>query len=245
MTRVLIAGAVLTAGMFATAGAAGAAPVPADADAARSAAAAPSTVHALAGFLGDLRVREGAPAAATAVTVGETVLPVYTLSAEFVAGAAGAEPGRLAYLAVPAVAGDGRTATVQVVRDGGGWTVGNLASGDEEFRLAGKLPGGAVLLHEPQVDAWYATESGRLTVLDPGGSGRAAGDVVTVADYQRAVGERYGDKQAGSGYAADGKAGGYGPSSEEDSPVLPLALGGLGLVAAGVAGLRLRRAVRG
>ncbi|RZS40868.1 hypothetical protein EV193_103182 [Herbihabitans rhizosphaerae] len=249
ITRVLAVGALLTAGMFTAMGSAAAAPPPADVHAARAAAAAPATVEALTDFFGDLRARDGAPAArATAVTVGHTVLPVYTLSPEFVSGAAGADPGKLAYLAVPAAANDGRTATLQVTREGdGAWTVGNMASGDLEFQLAGKLPAGAVLLREPQVNAWYARQGDRLTVIDPGGTDRTAGEVLTVADYQKAVGQRYADKQAGSGYAARGQAGGYGlgqrPIGDDNGVVPLLCLGGLGLI--GVAAFGIRRSRRG
>ncbi|KOV90050.1 hypothetical protein [Nocardia sp. NRRL S-836] len=226
-TRTLAVAAALSAAVLLSAGPLAHADEPvsaADLRAARAAATAQSTVDAVTDFLGDLRARDGQNLGATSVTVQDGVVPVYTLAPEFVSGAQGAQPGRLAYLAVPATSGDGRTSTIQTVRGRDGrWEVGNLASGDQEFRLAANLPTGATLLHEPQVNAWYAGKGGELTVLDPGGSGRAAGERLTVADYQRAVHQAYGDKQRGSDYAAKGMAGGYAAQPDSGVPVLPLA----------------------
>jgi hypothetical protein len=202
-------------------------------------------VEAVTDFLGGLRVREGRARGTAAVAVRDGVVPVYTLSQEFVAGVAGAQPGKLAYLAVPASSSDGRTSTIQTVRgEDGRWTVGNLASGNQESRLAAKLPAGATLLHEPQVNAWYARQGDGLTVLDAGGSGRAVGERLTVADYRRAVSKAYGDKQNGSEYAAQGMAGGYSQESGSGGDsTLPLA--GLGVLALlGAAPFVLHRARR-
>ncbi|MET9225752.1 hypothetical protein [Lentzea sp. NPDC003310] len=208
---------------------------------ARAAATAPSTVDAVTDFMGDLR--EGHSLGAATVAVRDGVVPVYTLSPEFVAGVRGARPGRLAYLAVPASSSDGQTSTIQTVRgEDGRWTVGNLASGDQETRLAATLPAGAVLLHEPQVNAWYASKGAQLTVLDPGASGRGPGSRLAVADYQRAVAKAYGDKRGGSEYAAQGMAGGFGPESGESGSVLPLVgLGAAALLGTGAFALRTAR----
>ncbi|KZB87670.1 hypothetical protein [Amycolatopsis regifaucium] len=180
--------------------------------------------------------------------VGES-FPVYELSRDFVAGD-GAGAGQLAYVAVPVTASDGQTATVWSVRgDDGVWRVGNIASGDRESELARRLPAGATLLHEPQVDAWYALRDGRVTLLDPGAGGYATGASATLAEYQKTVSGRYGAMLAGSPYAQEGKAGGYnaqvmprgdgGPAPDaQDTGFVPLLIFG-GLLLIGIAGFFL------
>ncbi|KFU82586.1 hypothetical protein SAMN04489729_6306 [Amycolatopsis lurida] len=183
------------------------------------------------------------------VSVVDESFPVYELSRDFVAGD-GAVAGRLAYVAVPVTASDGRTATVWSVRgDDGVWRVGNIASGDRESALAKRLPAGASLLHEPQVDAWYALRDGRVTLLDSGASGYATGASHTLAEYQKTVSGRYGAMLANSLYAQEGKAGGYnaqvmprgdgGPAPDaQDTGFVPLLIFG-GLLLIGVAGFFL------
>ncbi|MFI9454962.1 hypothetical protein [Amycolatopsis sp. NPDC052450] len=183
------------------------------------------------------------------VSVVDESFPVYELSRDFVAGD-GAVAGRLAYVAVPVTASDGQTATLWSVRgDDGAWRVGNIASGDRESALARRLPAGAALLHEPQVDAWYALRDGQVTLLDSGASGSAAGASVTLAEYQKTVSGRYGDLLANSPYAQEGKAGGYnaqvmprgdgGPAPDaQDTGFVPLLIFG-GLLLIGVAGFFL------
>lgn len=183
------------------------------------------------------------------VSVVDESFPVYELSRDFVAGD-GAVAGRLAYVAVPVTASDGRTATVWSVRgDDGVWRVGNIASGDRESELARRLPAGATLLHEPQVDAWYALRDGRVTLLDSGVSGYASGASATLAEYQKTVSGRYGAMLANSPYAQEGKAGGYnaqvmprgdgGPAPDaQDTGFVPLLIFG-GLLLIGVAGFFL------
>ncbi|WP_410653578.1 hypothetical protein [Amycolatopsis sp. cmx-4-54] len=183
------------------------------------------------------------------VSVVDESFPVYELSRDFVAGD-GAVAGRLAYVAVPVTASDGRTATVWSVRgDDGVWRVGNIASGDRESELAKRLPAGATLLHEPQVDAWYALRDGRVTLLDSGASGYANGASATLAEYQKTVSGRYGAMLANSPYAQEGKAGGYnaqvmprgdgGPAPDaQDTGFVPLLIFG-GLLLIGVAGFFL------
>ncbi|WET78470.1 hypothetical protein P3102_31125 [Amycolatopsis sp. QT-25] len=187
--------------------------------------------------------------AISAINVTDETFPVYELSRDFVAGE-GAVAGRLAYVAVPVTASDGRTATIWSVRgDDGAWRVGNIASGDRESTLARRLPAGAALLHEPQVDAWYALRDGRVTLLDSGASGSAAGASVTLAEYQKTVSGRYGGLLANSPYAQEGKAGGYnaqvmprgdgGPAPDaQDTGFVPLLIFG-GLLLIGVAGFFL------
>jgi hypothetical protein len=150
------------------------------------------------------------------VQIAPDAYPVYELSPDFVMGKPGAAPGDFAYFAVPARASDGRTATLWSVRGAdGAWQVGNIASGDVEAAFARRLPAGAQLLHEPQVDAWYAVRDGRLTSL-------SERTIVNVADYQRTVSQRYADKLPGSPYAREGEAGGYDATSQ----VMPRGDGG-------------------
>jgi hypothetical protein len=197
------------------------APVSGAAQAAGISSADAVAAHAAAADLQDTLVRFFAQApdakGPVMVQVAPDAYPVYELSPDFVVGKPGAAPGDFAYFAVPAQASDGRTATLWSVRgDDGAWQVGNIASGDVEAAFARTLPAGAQLLHEPQVDAWYAVRDGRVTPLS---ENKAA---VTVADYQRTVSARYADKLPGSAYAREGEAGGYDATSQ----VMPRGDGG-------------------
>ncbi|WP_181776516.1 hypothetical protein [Amycolatopsis pittospori] len=199
--------------------------------------------------LGRFFTQTGGSRQAPSVSVVDESFPVYELSRDFVAGD-GAVAGQLAYVAVPVTASDGQSATVWSVRgDDGAWRVGNIASGDRESELARRLPVGATLLHEPQVDAWYALRDGRVTLLDSGASGFAAGASATLAEYQKEVSGRYGAMLAGSPYAQEGKAGGYnaqvmprgdgGPAPDaQDTGFVPLLIFG-GLLLIGIAGFFL------
>ncbi|QXV61782.1 hypothetical protein [Amycolatopsis sp. TNS106] len=199
--------------------------------------------------IGRFFTQTGGSSRTPSVSVVDASFPVYELSRDFVAGD-GAVAGRLAYVAVPVAASDGRTATVWSVRgDDGVWRVGNIASGDRELALAKRLPAGATLLHEPQVDAWYALRDGRVTLLDSGASGYATGASHTLAEYQKTVSGRYGAMLANSPYAQEGKAGGYnaqvmprgdgGPAPDaQDTGFVPLLIFG-GLLLIGVAGFFL------
>lgn len=194
------------------------APVSGAAQAAGISSADAFAAHSVAAGYQDVLVRffAQAPGAGGPVTVriAPDAYPVYELSPDFVAGKPGAAPGDFAYFAVPAQASDGRTATLWSVRGAdGAWQVGNIASGDVEGEYARKLPAGAQLLHEPQIDAWYAVRDGRVTSLADGKA---------VADYQRTVEARYADKLPGSAYARDGEAGGYDATSQ----VMPRGDGG-------------------
>ncbi|WP_158892512.1 hypothetical protein [Amycolatopsis anabasis] len=257
MKRILALAALATAGFFATATGAQAAPEPAagqpsgaDVASAHSAAADPAVQATLGKFFAQGGGQQRAAVAqAPAVTVDRASVAVYELSKDFVAGVAGAPAGTLAYLAVPARAADGQVATLWTVRAAdGAWQVGNIASGDREAKLAAALPAGALLLHEPQVDAWYAQRDGRVTLLDAGVSGRPVGEVTALADYQRAVSQRYGDKLAGSDYARQGAAGGYaGTVLREDNAAVESGTGwtallvlGAGLVVVGAAAFLVR-----
>ncbi|MEV7092158.1 hypothetical protein AB0M80_04880 [Amycolatopsis sp. NPDC051045] len=212
--RVLVLAVLTGAALLMTAPVSGAAQATgissADAVAAHSAAAGFEDV--LVGFFAQ------APGARKPVSarIAPDAYPVYELSPDFVAGQPGAAPGEFAYFAIPARASDGRTATLWSVRGAdGGWQVGNIASGDVEGEYARQLPAGAQLLHEPQVDVWYAVRDGHVTAL-------SENKAVTLVDYQRTVSQRYGDKLPGSDYARDGEAGGYDATSQ----VMPRGDGG-------------------
>ncbi len=194
------------------------APVSGAAQAAGISSADAVAAHTAAAGLRDTLVRffAEAPDAKGPVTVevAPDAFPVYELSPDFVAGKPGAAPGDFAYFAIPARASDGRTATLWSVRGAdGSWQIGNIASGDVEGEYARKLPAGAQLLHEPQIDAWYAVDGGRVTSLADG---------KPVAGYQRTVGARYADKLPGSAYDRNGEAGGYDATSQ----VMPRGDGG-------------------
>jgi len=210
--RVLVLAVLTGAALLMTAPVSGAAQAAgissADASAAHSAAAGFQDV--LVGFFAQAPGAQGP----VSVQIAPDAYPVYELSPDFVAGKPGAAPGDFAYFAIPARASDGRTATLWSVRGAdGSWQVGNIASGDVEGEYARKLPAGAQLLHEPQIDAWYAVRDGRVTSLADGKA---------VAGYQRTVEARYADKLPGSVYARNGEAGGYDATSQ----VMPRGDGG-------------------
>lgn len=246
-------GAAVLAGaaMLTTAGAAGAATGPAGTPSAADTAA----IGQVTGGKQTLdRLAEtkfpGAHAAAAATSANadpRTQVPVYEPTAGFVSGTSDV-PAALAYVAVPARTGDGTTATVWAERQGAAWTVVNVASGDYERKYAAAATGG-YLLHEPQVNAWYAVRGDAVTVLDGSVTGLAAGTKLALADYRAQLHQRYADKLPGSAYDRDGAGGGYGgreravPAADSDGlPLLPFVLGGvLVLVAGAVVVPRLRR----
>ncbi|MDX3194219.1 hypothetical protein PV458_37985 [Streptomyces sp. MN03-5084-2B] len=194
------------------------APVSGAAQAAGISSADASAAHEAAAGFRDVLVRFFAQAPGAQgpvkVQIAPDAYPVYELSPDFVAGKPGATPGDFAYFAIPARASDGRTATLWSVRGAdGAWQIGNIASGDVEGEYARKLPAGAQLLHEPQIDAWYAVRDGWVTSLTDGKA---------VAGYQQTVEARYADKLPGSAYARDGEAGGFDATSQ----VMPRGDGG-------------------
>ncbi|MGW0523405.1 hypothetical protein [Crossiella sp. NPDC003009] len=240
VTAALGAGLLLANGWGASAAPAANEPSAQDLAAAAQVAADPSTRATLGKFFQadpSGSSTGGAPGLDAEIAVAPQPVPVYQLAKDFVAGKSTA-PGSLAYVAVPATGAGGASATLWTVRDErGAWQVGNIASGDRERQLAAKLPQGAYLLQEPQIDAWYAVHGDTVRRLDGDGA------TVSVADYQRAVAAKYGDKQAGSNYAQRGNAGGYGyaaPADEGSS--LPLVLVLLGsLLVIGFGSVFLRR----
>ncbi len=251
MLRKAMGVAVLAgAAMLTTGAAASAASGPADAPTAADTAAigqvtgGPDTLVRLA-----KTKFPGARAATAAQQTADprTQVPVYEPTAAFVAGKSDV-PAALAYVAVPARTGDGTAATVWAERQGPAWTVVNVASGDYERQYAQAAAGG-YLLHEPQVNAWYAVRGDAVTVLDGSVTGLAAGTKLSLQNYRAALHQRYADKLPGSAYDRDGAGGGYGgreravpAAAPGDAPALPFVLGGVLVLAAGAAAVpRLRR----
>lgn len=185
-------------------------------EAAHEAASAPATLDTLSRFF----AREGAVArTAAAPRIEAKTVPVRTLSAEFVAGRAGAAPSTLDYLAATAVSSDGQKASLWTVPGASGsgeWQVVNIATGDDEARYTAQgaraLPGGTVF-REPQIDAWYVHDASRVLPLDEDATAAVGAKGTSLNAYRARVKEAYGDKLPGSGYAKSGKAGGYGPGA--------------------------------
>ncbi|WP_051385624.1 hypothetical protein [Actinokineospora inagensis] len=204
LVTLAIAIVIAVTGVFGFAGYAGADTVPvdgavstADTAAAQAVAATPDVSATVGKFLGAAGFASTGPA-----QVGGSSVPVYELTGDFVAGKS-TKVGRLAYVAVPAACAGGAKASVWTVRDGAGhWSVANIAAGDLEFRHAAEVGAGAVLLQEPQTNSWYALTGNSVRSL-------ATGRTVTVAQYQRDVAARYGDKLPGSAYDRQGVAGGF------------------------------------
>ncbi|MFG3493509.1 hypothetical protein [Streptomyces sp. NPDC047928] len=229
----------------------GAAATPPPAPSPLAAAQAPATLSTLARFF----ARDGAsPRTASVPRVEGTTVPVRVLSPEFVAGRRGAPPARVEFHAATAVSADGRKASVWTVRQGAGWQVVNIATGDDEARYAGRgaraLPGGTVF-REPQIDAWYVHKGGRVLPLDEDAIRAVGANGTTLAAYQDRVAAAYGDKLPGSAYARKGNAGGYdrdgtgGPAAAGAEPApatgasWTAGAGAVGAWAAGLAALAL------
>ncbi|WP_354644249.1 hypothetical protein [Kitasatospora camelliae] len=143
-------------------------------------------------------------------------VPLYELSPEFVTGKAGATPDgalRLSYLTSRVAAGDGRQASVLLAPqpDGQNWQLAGIRDGDAEIALAERGSAQARTFAEPQLHAWYRlTEQGRVEALNPEATGGLGGKPsLTLAEYQKLVTARYGDKQPGSAYDRKGLAGGW------------------------------------
>ncbi|WIV55262.1 hypothetical protein [Amycolatopsis nalaikhensis] len=251
LKKALGAAVVAGAAMLMTAGAADAASGPAGTPTAADTAAIGQLTGGAATLdrLASTKFPGAHPAAVARAAAADprTQVPVYEPTAEFVAGKSDV-PAALAYVAVPARTGDGTPATVWAERQGAAWTVVNVASGDYERQYAQAAAGG-YLLHEPQVNAWYAVHGDSVTVLDGSVTGLAAGTKLALADYRAALHQRYADKLPGSAYDRDGAGGGYGgreravPAADPgDVPVLPFVVGGVLVLAAGAVVVpRLRR----
>ncbi|WP_329489388.1 hypothetical protein OG618_22785 [Kitasatospora sp. NBC_01246] len=199
---------------------------------------------------------EARAASAAAPSLSGDTVPVYTLDAGFVAGAAGAPVATAEYTASKAVSADGQVASVWTVKQGDGWRVVNIASGGDETDYAARAApgGGGTAFREPQLNAWYVLRDGRVLPLDDEARRSVGGSGVSLAAYQRLVHQRYGDKLPGSAYDRAGKGGGYQPdatgqgAAAADGGTLPAvtaaaALGATALVGAGLA-LRRRAGAR-
>ncbi|MFF4344130.1 hypothetical protein ACFY00_29885 [Kitasatospora sp. NPDC001540] len=228
--------------------------------AARSATQQPAVLHQLGHFfarrgvpptqrLGISAAEEAKAATAAAPRLTGDTVPVYTLSAAFVAGRAGTPVAEVEFTATTAVAADGQRASVWTARQGGGWRVVNIASGGDEADYAARAAAdGGTAFREPQIDAWYEVKGGRVLPLDEDAR-RSVGDRgTTVAAYQQLVHQRYGDKLPGSAYDASGKAGGFqaaAPAGADRDGGRVLAAGGaIGVtaLAGAVVGARRRKA---
>ncbi|WP_405779160.1 hypothetical protein [Streptomyces sp. NBC_00859] len=226
--RALIAGAAATAVLALAPGASaadhptGPAPrltdSPAGRSAAQRAAKTSGTLHTLAHFFATSGAHPGPAASTAGATPGieGPAVPVYTLSAAFVAGRPGAPIARLDFLASTAVASDGRKASVWTVPHGSSWQVVNIATGDDEARYAARgaaaLPGGTVF-REPQINGWYVVKGARVLPLDAEAVRAVGARGTTLPAYQHRVHQAYGDKLPGSAYATKGEAGGYAESA--------------------------------
>lgn len=247
---VLAAASAASAALLALAPQAAAAPVPqpqtATAEtraAAARAAAAPEALDTVSRFF----AREGkvAPEAARPRIAGEAVA-VHYLSPDFVAGRPGAPVARLEFLASEAVSSDGQRAALWTARTEAGWQVVNIATGDDEFRYArlgaAELPGGTVF-REPQIDAWYVADGGRVLPLDEDAVAAVGTGGTSLDAYRARVTRAYGDKLPGSAYALRGAAGGFAEgSAEPDAAVSAVSgvsgvVGGAGAVALGTLGV--------
>ncbi|GAA2081955.1 hypothetical protein GCM10009801_41370 [Streptomyces albiaxialis] len=184
--------------------------------AAHKAASADGTLGTLARFF----ARDGAVTANKAdPRVKGGAVPVYTLARDFVAAesasrAAARPVAELELFASEAVSSDGQRASVMSARTPGGWRVVNIATGADETRYAAKgaakAPGGTVF-QEPQIDAWYVLDGGRVLPLDPDARKAVGAKGTSLGAYHARVHKAYADKLPGSGYDKKGLAGGFGP----------------------------------
>jgi len=144
------------------------------------------------------------------ITVASKGIPVYTLDVGFVTGTPGAPAGVLRSIAVTATAANGAKATLRAAPDQaapGGWTVGNVLSGNDEETLSARLRPGSVLLNEPQINGWYDLSPDGVVLLQASLPQTPVGQFVPLADYQRQVHDRYADKLPGSKYQKGGGVG--------------------------------------
>lgn len=165
-------------------------------------------------------------------------IAVYTPTADFVAGRSSV-PATLSYVATPAKTAAGQPVMLWAKRSGSTWRVFNIASGSVEQSYANKSAGG-YLVHEPQINGWYAMHGNTVTVLHATRAGLPDGTTMTVAAYQKALSGRYGDKLPGSAYDRKGLMGGYGTETSNDTSwAVPASA--IALIAAALLTFMLRR----
>lgn len=146
-------------------------------------------------------------AAGAKLAVYQDTIPVYALSADFVRTGAG-DVGTLWYVATPAAKGNTLLTLFTAPDQAGAWHPVNVATGNTEAKMAAAAHG-AKLLTEPQIGAWYAVAGSSLRALNPEATKAIGSTPISLTAYKQQVSSRYADKQAGSTYAKDGKAGGY------------------------------------
>ncbi|GAB3830775.1 hypothetical protein [Kribbella italica] len=216
----LVASLVLAGSAAGTAGAAAPGPDLAAAKAAAHSAAAGQLIAKAAERLPQTAAKAG-------TVVQQDAVPVYALNPEFVAGKS-ADVASLWYVATSASKG-GAAMTVYTAPDAAGtWQAVNVASGNTESKMAGAAKG-AKLFTEPQIGAWYALSGDRVRALNPSATEAIGAQPISVAAYQEKVTSRYGDKQAGSAYHANGTAGGYdvnAATADSSFPLVQVAAGG-------------------
>ncbi|MDF8266441.1 hypothetical protein [Luteipulveratus flavus] len=185
----------------------------------------------------------GAPAKGSAASRMAAAVPVYELSPAFVRSGTG-PVGQARFAVTTYSIGSEKAAITTAPAPDGTWQAVNVASGDTEARM-GALAKGSPLLHEPQVDAWYAVRGDRVVALDGDARTAIGGGSVSVAQYASLVHGRYADKMPGSAYDAAGYAGGYAttpPKARTEDSGQVLAAAGLAAVGVlGVAGVARRR----
>jgi hypothetical protein len=197
---------------------------PGSADIAAAHAAATSSLDTVGRFLaaggqkpqGTMQQQEAA-AATQAPRLDSTTVPVYYLSAAFVAdpsSAGSAAPvANLAFLATDAVGTSGAHASVWTAKVGTAWKVVNIAQGSDETAYAGQAEPGGTVFEEPQIGAWYQLLGGRVLPLDATARQSVGTRGMSLADYHQLVRSRYADKLPGSAYDRAGIAGGFQPQN--------------------------------
>lgn len=179
-------------------------------------------------------------------------VPLYELAPDFVTGKArptSADAVRLSYLAGEVTTKDGHHAAVLLSRRSasGPWGLAGIRAGDEDISYAKQATQGSTVFSEPQIHAFYRLVNNTVVPLNheaqTGFSGRHS---MSLAEYQKLVHRRYGDKMPGSAYDRKGLAGGYGlvsarPTHTEGTSSM-LLLGGPGAALALAGGtLAMRR----
>ncbi|MBV6699896.1 hypothetical protein [Kitasatospora aureofaciens] len=183
----------------------------------------------------------GAPATAPAAVAApprfdlKDPVPMFELSADFVAGKNPTTPLRLTYLASRVSAADDHQAAVLLAPTGSGasgsgaqpdgtqnvgsegWELAGIRDGDADISLAERGTAQARTFTEPQIHAWYRlTDKGMVEPLNQEATTSLGGqNGITLAAYQKLVNSRYGDKLPGSEYDRKGLAGGYNNLTDE------------------------------
>ncbi|WP_352231542.1 hypothetical protein [Actinokineospora sp. NBRC 105648] len=183
------------------------------------------------------------------VAVADHGVAAYVLNPDFVRGVPGAPAGVLQYIAVTATADTGVRATLRANPEGAGhWTVGSVFSGDDEEALSARLGKDSVLLNEPQINGWYELTPSGVVLLQASLPQSPVGTPLPLAEYQRQVQSRYGDKLPGSTYEKEHKIGftqaEVAPPADRSTAVWWLSAGGLAVLVLAAVLLRRRYSQR-